>query len=143
MVKKVIHVIVGDFKLIPPSLYLYGSIAALIAASFIGTYVKGRTDGRQICNDRIESLIMESAEREQSAMRQANDAATQLEKAHAKIEIKYRTITKEVEKVVDRPVYTGKCLDDDGVRLANAALTRSRPAPPKPTHPLPEPPRAQ
>jgi len=141
--EKVIHVSVGDFKLIPPSLYLYAVIAALIAASFIGTYVKGRTDGRQICNDRIEALIMESTEREQTAMRQANDAATRLEQSHAKIEIKYRTIVKEIEKVVDRPVYVGRCLDDDGLRLANAALTRSSPFAPKPTHPVSEPPHAQ
>lgn len=129
--------------MIPPSLYLYSIIAALIAASFIGTYIKGRTDGRRICNERIEALIIESTEREQAAIRQANDAATQLEKAHAKIEIKYRTITKEVEKVVDRPVYIGKCMDDDGLRLVNAALTRSSPFAPKPTHPLPQPPHTQ
>ena len=124
--------------MIPPSLYLYAVIAALIAASFIGTYVKGRTDGRQICNDRIEALIMESTEREQTAMRQANDAATRLEQSHAKIEIKYRTIVKEIEKVVDRPVYVGVCLDGDGVRLANAALTGSRPVAPEPINAMPE-----
>ncbi len=129
--------------MIPPSLYLYGGIVVLVVAAFLGTYIKGRTDGRKICNDRIEALIIESTEREQAAMKQANDAATQLEHAHAKTEIKYRTITKEVEKVIDRPVYTGKCLDDDGLRLVNAALTRSSPFASKPTYPVPQPPHAE
>jgi len=33
----------------------------------------------------------------------------------------------DVEKIIDRPVYTNVCLDDDGVRAANEALTASHP----------------
>lgn len=53
---------------------------------------------------------------------QAGAAATKVEEGHAKARIVYRTITREVDKLVERPVYRSVCLDDDGVRLANAAL---------------------
>ena len=63
-------------------------------------------------------------------------AAVKLEEKKEKTRVIYRTITKEVDKVVlayrDKP-----CLDDDGVRAANAALTGQAIAPPKPDKPLP------
>ena len=124
--------------MIPPSIYGYLIIAALVVSAFVGTYLKGRFDGRRVCNQKIQELMIESTTREQAAMRQANDAATKLETAHARIEIKYRTITKEVERVVDRPLYVGVCLDGDGVRLANAALTGSRPIAPESSHAMSE-----
>ena len=33
----------------------------------------------------------------------------------------------DVEKIIDRPVYTNVCFDDDGLRDANAALSASHP----------------
>lgn len=33
-----------------------------------------------------------------------------------------RTIIKEVEKIVDRPIYSVQCLDTDGLRIANEAI---------------------
>lgn len=124
--------------MIPPSIYGYLIIAALVVSAFVGTYLKGRFDGRRVCNQKIQELMIESTEREQAAMRHANDAATELEKAHARIEIKYRTIVNEVERVVDRPIYVGQCLDADGVRLANSALTGSRPVTPESINAVPE-----
>lgn len=52
----------------------------------------------------------------------AADASTDLEKYRVKTEIVYRTITKQVDKIIDRPIYRDRCFDDDGLRLANAAL---------------------
>lgn len=47
--------------------------------------------------------------------------------AHAetkvKTEIRYVTTVKEVEKLVERPVYLERCLDDDGLRALNAQIS--------------------
>ena len=37
-------------------------------------------------------------------------------------EIRYVTTVKEVEKLVERPVYLERCMDDDGVRILNAQI---------------------
>ena len=37
-------------------------------------------------------------------------------------EIRYVTVTREVEKLVERPVYLERCLDDDGLRALNAQI---------------------
>ena len=56
-------------------------------------------------------------------------AAEKLEKGNAEAAVIYRTITKEVDKIIDRPVYRNVCVDPDGLRLINQALTKSLPLP--------------
>lgn len=52
----------------------------------------------------------------------ADQAAERHEKAKASIEVRYETITKEVQHVVEKPVYRNICLDDDGMRVIRDAL---------------------
>jgi hypothetical protein len=52
----------------------------------------------------------------------ADQAAERHEKAKASIEIRYQTIEKEVQHVVEKPVYRNVCLDGDGLRVLRAAL---------------------
>ena len=46
-------------------------------------------------------------------------------------------IEKEVQRVVERPVYSNVCLDVDGLRLANAAKNGTDPGEPKAALPAP------
>jgi hypothetical protein len=45
-----------------------------------------------------------------------------LEKSKNEKQIVYRTITKKVEKLIERPIYSTDCIDADGVQLINSAL---------------------
>jgi len=74
------------------------------------------------------------AEAEKSAK-----AATELEKGNANAKVVYRTITNTVDKYIDRPVYRNVCLDDDGLRDANAALVGALTPAGKPDSPMPKP----
>lgn len=51
----------------------------------------------------------------------------------AQIRTEFKTIIKEVDRVVQKPVYLNICFDDDGLRAARAAIgpaaTASQPAP--------------
>jgi hypothetical protein len=120
-----------------PQVYLGAGLIGLLMMG--GLYLKGRIDGRTACNDRIAVMAAESMERERNAQQQALEASAQLEAARGKTAIKYKTIVKEVEKVVERPVYSNLCLDDDGLRLVNAALTGSATAAGQPVDTLPHP----
>lgn len=64
----------------------------------------------------------EAAEAYQARTVELNDIAAQLEQARHERKTVYRTITRDVEKVVTRDVYRNVCLDSDGVRLVNDAL---------------------
>lgn len=65
----------------------------------------------------------------------ANVAATTFETKKAKNEVRYKTITREVEKLVDRPVYQSACFDDDGLRLLNDHIARRDASKPQPAVP--------
>lgn len=54
--------------------------------------------------------------------KQFAQAARELEDSRAKRRVVYRTLTRDVDKIVDRPVYRNYCFDSDGVRVVNAAL---------------------
>ena len=108
-------------KIFPQIYLVYILVAGLLLG---GLYVWGRIDGSAICEARIAELQAESQERERNAQALAQKASQDLEAIRGKTQIKYKTIVKEVEKLVDRPVYRATCLDADGLRLANSALAR-------------------
>lgn len=61
----------------------------------------------------------------QADVRQAqrtSEAVQAHAKAKTETEIRYVTVTREVEKLVERPVYLERCLDDDGLRALNAQI---------------------
>jgi hypothetical protein len=120
-----------------PQVYLIGAMVGLLLLG--GVYLKGRFDGRAVCDARITALTAESMERERNAQQQALEASAQLEAARGKTAIKYKTIVKEVEKIVERPVYSTVCFDADGLRLANAALAGSATAAGQPPDRVPQP----
>ena len=66
-------------------------------------------------------------EREQEASRiverRASMAATGDAARQERIRTEFLTITQEVERVVEKPVYFGQCLDDDGLRILGAAIS--------------------
>lgn len=117
--------------------YAYLAIMLVVIGLFIGTYVKGRVDGRDVCQSRIAGLQTTSTTSALNEQNKAVEASTTLENHRATTQVKYRTITKTVEKVIDRPVYRAECFDTDGVRLSNAALTGEATAPGEPGSPLP------
>lgn len=70
--------------------------------------------------ERIES----EAKAKEDNQNKAHDASASFEGKRTTNEIRYRTVTVTVEKLVDRPVYINQCLDDDGLRTLNEQITR-------------------
>ena len=73
---------------------------------------------------KVEAAQAQEAEHERMAkINFRNDEiAGNLATTKADREVQYATITKTVDRVVDRPVYHNVCLDPDGLRSINAAL---------------------
>ncbi|MGN1056970.1 MAG: hypothetical protein ACI4QS_09695 [Comamonas sp.] len=95
-------------------------IAALLAACSIfgagywlrGLQVKAATVAQVQAQGKAD---IKQAER-------TSDAVQAHTQAQVKTEIRYVTVTKEVEKLVERPVYLQQCMDDDGLRALNAQI---------------------
>lgn len=107
----------------------YLAIGALVFALSLGGagYWKGHNDGTasgQLKIDKLEADAKEASQHEaQLRLIQSSNASTGFENDNAKAKVVFRTIHDQVERIVDRPVFRNVCLDDDGLRLANAALS--------------------
>lgn len=115
---------------------IIGAIVVILGA-LSGAYFKGHHDAALACEvqrdkDRAVGQLLKDKEAANAA-----DQSTKVEERHARAQIVYRNITKEVEKVVEHPVYRSVCFDDDGLRAANAALARSGTTAGQPDKPVP------
>lgn len=104
-------------------------ICAIVAAVSFGSAWKiqwWRFDA-----ERLE-VQQQAEKRKQENEAAADKASAGAESDRAKLNEKFKTITVEVEKIVDRPVYRdGVCFDADGVRALNIAIG-AKPATSKP-----------
>lgn len=117
-------------------LLMWGVVAAAVAIGVWGLYssVKraGYNEAKLECQQAAED---ERTRRHQ----QAHTAGSILEAEDGKAKVVYRTITKAVDRYIDRPVYRNVCLDADGLRDANAGLRGGKAAAAEPDKPLPRP----
>jgi hypothetical protein len=116
----------------------YIIIAALVGAIVLAAagYFKGHHDGSLGVQMRWDKAVADQQAKEQA---QANAASTKLESGNEKARVVYKTITQNVDKIVEKPVYRNICFDDGGMQLANQALTGSLAAPAQPDKPVSRP----
>lgn len=114
--------------------YLVLGLAILVTLS--GIAYKIRESGKDAI--RVEWAEANRLQREAEA-KQAATAATKLEVSNVKAKVVYRTLTKEVDKIVEREVYRNLCFDADGLRHANSALLGTLAHPAEPHKPMPKP----
>ena len=115
----------------PLKLKLAAAGAALLLAFGAGWWLRGL---------QVKAAIVDQTKAQaQADVKQAQRTSTAVQQ-HAKVkaetEIRYVTTVKEVEKLVERPVYLERCMDDDGLRVLNAQILGTNP--PGPVQALPE-----
>lgn len=80
------------------------------------------------CQDKINKKLKPYIDAEKKAQKLANKAGEEYEESKEVERVKTETITREVQKIVERPVYIHtNCFDDDGVSAANAAGNTGKP----------------
>lgn len=110
-------------------------LAAVAAAFMVAAYGLGRlhestaNEAATAVRDQARLTAQTDLLIRRSAIAQAAAAAEQVDQA--RIETRFRTITREVAHVVERPVYRDCRLDADGLRLVRAAFSGD-PAPDAP-----------
>ena len=101
-------------------LRLGAAVGALLL--LMGAFFFGRHAGYTECeNDRLKAAAAAQEQREeQIGQAQANDAKAA--EADVQRQTIVREITREVPRIIDRPVYRNVCVDADGVRLIGRAV---------------------
>ena len=73
------------------------------------------------CNGRVEQELKPYKDAEKAAQEKANEVSEQYEDSKEVERVKTETITREVQKIIERPIYINNCFDDDGVSAVNQA----------------------
>lgn len=118
------------------TLLIYGLLALAILSVLSGVAWKIYSAGQTARQVEWDKAATRQARKETA---QSTTAATQLESKNAEAKVVYKTITRTVDKYIDRPVYRAECFDADGLRDANAALNGQAAAAPQPDHSVRQP----
>lgn len=118
------------------SLYAKLAVIAVVALVSFGAGVKVE----QWHRDSLDLKIAQAAQKAVDAeAKHQNDSSAQLEEKKVEIQTVTQTVTKYVDRIVTRQIYTNRCLDDDGLQYANAALAGTPPAAGQPDAAVPGP----
>jgi hypothetical protein len=128
-------------------LILGGTVAGLLL--LIGAFFYGRYVGDTACEERHHRVELSDIKAHDVVVGQAQDHDQQLAAQDTVRQDTIREITREVPKIIDRPVYLRSCVDHDGVQLIARAVAAANGGPPAggpdggPTNLLPTPDVAQ
>lgn len=73
----------------------------------------------QKCLNQIQKIEKKNLEALAEKQNQINKVSADYEQVKAEQSTKVETITREVQKIVERPVYKSSCIDDDGMYQIN------------------------
>lgn len=103
---------------------VYACAASLIAGAGGAWVVQGWRF------DAARTAAAERAGRDLAKAVEVQDrAVAEYLKGKQNADVVFRTITEEVEVIVERPVYRNVCLDDDGLRALGRAIDNTAPGP--------------
>ena len=75
------------------------------------------------CDARIKALEQKQIKALAEKQSEINKVSADYETVKSKQRVKVETVTREVQKIIERPIYQQSCLDDDGVSAINSLIT--------------------
>ena len=75
------------------------------------------------CTAKIQEIEMKQLKALAEKQNVINQVSADYEQVKSEQRIKVETVTREVQKIIDRPFYNNVCLDDDGVSAINSLIT--------------------
>src|SRR5690606_30866502 len=82
------------------------------------------------CTTKIQQIEQNHLKALAEKQNQINQVSADYEAAKSEQRVQVETVTREVQKIIDRPVYLNHCLDDDGVQQLNSLIASGASEPP-------------
>lgn len=76
----------------------------------------------QKCIEQIQKIERTQVEALAKQQDKVNKVSTDYEKLRSEQRAKVETVTREVQKIVERPIYLNRCIDDDGLQQINGLI---------------------
>lgn len=87
-------------------------------------------DAESKCQAKIQKIEQQHLKALAEKQNAINQVSADYEKAKSEQRVQVETVTREVQKIIDRPVYLNHCFDDDGVSAINSLITSDTSKPP-------------
>ena len=82
------------------------------------------------CTAKIQQIEQKHLKALTEKQNQINQMSSDYEATRSEQRVQVETVTREVQKIIDRPVYLNHCFDDDGVSAINSLITSDTSKPP-------------
>ena len=82
------------------------------------------------CITKIQEIEQKHLKALAAKQDQINKVSSDYESKKAKYKVKVETVTRKVQKIIDRPVYQQHCFDDDGVSAIKSLIANDSSEPP-------------
>lgn len=94
----------------------------VIALALLNRKIDQLNEAEQKCTEQIQKI--ERAQIEALAKKQdkVNKVSADYEKLRSEQRAKVETVTRTVQKIVERPIYLNRCIDDDGLQQINSLI---------------------
>lgn len=84
----------------------------------------------QQCAAKIQQIEQKHLNALTEKQNQINQMSSDYEATRSEQRVQVETVTREVQKIIDRPVYLNHCFDDNGVSAINSLITGDTSKPP-------------
>ena len=102
-------------------LLIYAVFQTWQSNSLAGDLDKAKADCKTKVQQEVDKAVKPYKEAQREAQERAQKAGEDYEQTKETERVKTETITREVQKIIERPVYINNCFDDAGVSAVNAA----------------------
>ncbi|MDA0697655.1 MAG: hypothetical protein O2793_14755 [Proteobacteria bacterium] len=104
------------------SLIIILSILYLIQIGYTNQLVGKLKAADQKCTDQIQKIERAQVEALAKQQDKVNKVSADYEKLRSEQRAKVETVTREVQKIVERPIYLNRCIDDVGLQQINSLI---------------------
>lgn len=84
----------------------------------------------QQCTAKIQQIEQKHLKALTEKQNQINRMSADYEATRSEQHVQVETVTREVQKIIDRPVYLNHCFDDDGLQQLNSLIASGASKPP-------------
>lgn len=84
----------------------------------------------QQCTVKIQQIEQKHLNALTEKQNQINQVSADYEAAKSEQRVQVETVTREVQKIIDRPIYLNHCFDDSGVSAINSLIANGASKPP-------------
>ncbi|KKW75762.1 hypothetical protein AAV97_18430 [Acinetobacter sp. Ag2] len=80
-------------------------------------------EAEQKCSAKLQKLKDDQQKALIDKQNKINKVSADYEQLKSEQRIKVETVTREVQKIIERPVYNNVCIDDDGLRIISSLIS--------------------